>query len=215
MCVCLYRSGIWNFRSQTAFWWMRRAGIQKIVSREISDLFPPRTGWSEQTIRRTGSGRTMAGLKGTAVDCDNKQVAGISFGGRWHGLVILDAKDQVIRRALWNDGRIYEECDLSWTTWLGKKSFQNIRRIFPSPAFTAPKILWVKNKEARDFCPIRRSCPKELHCVRACPAYCTDVVRCFGMLIFDVRPVLVPDELDYLRIREEQLARKSTNPTRR
>ena len=39
-------------------------------------------------------------------------MAGISFGGQMHGLVILDKEDRVIRPAiLWNDGRTGEETD--------------------------------------------------------------------------------------------------------
>ena len=42
---------------------------------------------------------------------DASKVAGISFGGQMHGLVILDKEDHVIRPAiLWNDGRTKEEC---------------------------------------------------------------------------------------------------------
>ena len=54
----------------------------------------------------------MAGIKELIADVDKSQIAGISFGGQMHGLVILDEKDEVIRPAiLWNDGRTTEECD--------------------------------------------------------------------------------------------------------
>ena len=54
----------------------------------------------------------MTGLKELIKDVDKSQVAGISFGGQMHGLVILDENDEVIRPALlWNDGRTKEECD--------------------------------------------------------------------------------------------------------
>lgn len=54
----------------------------------------------------------MEGIRELLKDADKNQVAGISFGGQMHGLVILDEKDQVIRPAiLWNDGRTTEECD--------------------------------------------------------------------------------------------------------
>ena len=84
--------------------------IKKIVSREYPIYFP-HPGWSEQNPEDWFN-QTMDGLKELLADCDRSQVAGISFGGQMHGLVILDKDDKVIRPALlWNDGRTYEECD--------------------------------------------------------------------------------------------------------
>lgn len=52
----------------------------------------------------------MEGIKELTSECDKSQVAGISFGGQMHGLVVLDKEDQVIRPAiLWNDGRTTKE----------------------------------------------------------------------------------------------------------
>lgn len=54
----------------------------------------------------------MEGIKELTSECDKSQVAGISFGGQMHGLVVLDKEDQVIRPAiLWNDGRTTKETD--------------------------------------------------------------------------------------------------------
>ena len=52
--------------------------------------------------------RRCTGLKELLEGSDKSELAGISFGGQMHGLVILDKDDQVIRPAiLWNDGRTY------------------------------------------------------------------------------------------------------------
>ena len=84
--------------------------IQNIVSREYPISFP-HPGWSEQNPEDWFA-ETMTGLKELLQDADKSQVAGVSFGGQMHGLVILDEADAVIRPAiLWNDGRTYEECD--------------------------------------------------------------------------------------------------------
>ena len=84
--------------------------IKKIVSKEYPIYFP-HPGWSEQKPEDWFAG-TMDGLKELLDGCDKEQVAGISFGGQMHGLVILDEEDRVIRPALlWNDGRTWEECD--------------------------------------------------------------------------------------------------------
>ncbi len=84
--------------------------IQNIVSREYPISFP-HPGWSEQNPEDWFA-ETMTGLKELLQDADKSQVAGLSFGGQMHGLVILDEADAVIRPAiLWNDGRTFEECD--------------------------------------------------------------------------------------------------------
>ena len=83
--------------------------IQKIVSREYP-LYFPHPGWSEQKPEDWYE-QVMDGMKELIAEADKSKVAGISFGGQMHGLVILDKEDQVIRPAiLWNDGRPYEGC---------------------------------------------------------------------------------------------------------
>ena len=84
--------------------------IVNIVSREYP-LYFPHPGWSEQKPEDWYA-QTMDGIKELIKDVDKSQVAGISFGGQMHGLVILDKEDNVIRPAiLWNDGRTTEETD--------------------------------------------------------------------------------------------------------
>ena len=84
--------------------------IVNIVSREYP-IFFPHPGWSEQNPEDWYE-QTMAGLKELLEKCDKSKVAGISFGGQMHGLVALDADDQVIRPAiLWNDGRTAKQTD--------------------------------------------------------------------------------------------------------
>ena len=84
--------------------------VKNIVSREYP-LYFPNPGWSEQKPEDWYK-ETMQGLKELLEGFPKEEVAGISFGGQMHGLVILDDKDEVIRPAiLWNDGRTTEECD--------------------------------------------------------------------------------------------------------
>ena len=86
--------------------------IKKIVSKEYP-LFFPNPGWSEQNPEDWFE-QSMNGLKELTAECDKSQIAGISFGGQMHGLVVLDEEDNVIRPAiLWNDGRTGEETEYS------------------------------------------------------------------------------------------------------
>ena len=128
--------------------------IQNIVSREYPIYFP-NPGWSEQKPEDWYE-QTMIGIEELLKDADKSQVAGISFGGQMHGLVILDAQDNVIRPALlWNDGRTYEECDYL-NDVIGKEKLSEYTANISFTGFTAPKILWVKNKEPENFARIAK-----------------------------------------------------------
>ena len=84
--------------------------IVNIVSKEYP-LYFPQPGWSEQNPQDWYEA-TVLGIKELIRDVDKSQVAGISFGGQMHGLVILDEDDNVIRPAiLWNDGRTGAETE--------------------------------------------------------------------------------------------------------
>ena len=72
--------------------------IKKIVSKEYPIYFP-HPGWSEQKPEDWFAG-DHGRLKELLDGSDKEQVAGISFGGQMHGLVILDEADNVIRPAL-------------------------------------------------------------------------------------------------------------------
>lgn len=181
--------------------------IQKIVSKEYP-LFFPHPGWSEQNPEDWYT-QSMEGLKELLADCDKTQVAGISFGGQMHGLVILDEADQVIRPAiLWNDGRTSEECDYL-NQVIGKDKLSEYTANISFTGFTAPKILWVKDKEPDNFAKIRKiMLPKDYLAYKLTGVHCTDVSDASGMLLFDVKNRCWSREMcEICGVKEEQLAR--------
>ncbi len=181
--------------------------IQKIVSKEYPIYFP-QPGWSEQNPEDWYE-QTMAGLKELLAECDKSQVAGISFGGQMHGLVILDGQDQVIRPALlWNDGRTYEECDYL-NQVIGKEKLSQYTANIAFTGFTAPKVLWVKNKEPENFARIAKiMLPKDYIAYKLSGVHCTDVSDASGMLLFDVKNRCWSEKmLEICGIREEQMAK--------
>ena len=130
--------------------------IRKIVSKEYPIYFPHR-GWSEQKPEDWFSG-TMNGLKELLTDCEKEQVAGISFGGQMHGLVILDKNDQVIRPALlWNDGRTWEECDYL-NNVIGKEKLSEYTANIPSRALPLQRFFGSEIRSRRTLRGSRRSC---------------------------------------------------------
>jgi len=181
--------------------------IQRIVSKEYP-LYFPHPGWSEQKPEDWYE-QTIAGLKELLADADKSQVAGISFGGQMHGLVILDKENQVIRPAiLWNDGRTWEENDYL-NQVIGKEQLSEYTANISFTGFTAPKILWVKNKEPENFAKIEKiMLPKDYLAYRLTGVHCTDVSDASGMLLFDVKKRCWSKEMcEICHVKEEQLAK--------
>ena len=179
--------------------------ILKIVSREYPICFP-KPGWSEQNPYDWFT-QSMDGLKELLDGTDRSLVAGISFGGQMHGLVILDDQDQVIRPAiLWNDGRTYEECDYL-NNVIGKDKLSEYTANIAFAGFTAPKILWVKKHEPENFARIKKiMLPKDYLAYRLTGVFCTDVSDASGMLLFDVKNRCWSKEMmEICDVKEEQL----------
>lgn len=160
--------------------------ILNIVSREYP-LYFPHPGWSEQKPEDWYT-QTMEGIRELLKDADKSQVAGISFGGQMHGLVILDKDDNVIRPAiLWNDGRTTEETDYL-NQVIGKEKLSEYTANIAFAGFTAPKLLWVRNKEPENFARIAKiMLPKDYIAYKLTGVHCTDVSDASGMLLFDVK----------------------------
>lgn len=180
--------------------------IQNIVSREYP-LYFPHPGWSEQNPEDWYE-QTITGIGELLKDADKSQVAGISFGGQMHGLVILDKNDTVIRPAiLWNDGRTYEECDYL-NEVIGREKLSGYTANISFTGFTAPKILWVKNKEPENFARIEKiMLPKDYIAYKLTGVHCTDVSDASGMLLFDVKNRRWSQEMcDICGIQMSQLA---------
>ena len=160
--------------------------IVKIVSRDYP-LYFPHPGWSEQNPEDWYE-QSVAGLKELLDGCDKSQVAGISFGGQMHGLVILDENDAVIRPAiLWNDGRTTKETEYL-NTVIGKDKLSEYTANIAFAGFTAPKILWVKENEPENFAKIAKiMLPKDYLAYRLTGTFCTDLSDASGMLLLDVK----------------------------
>lgn len=179
--------------------------IKKIVSREYP-LYFPKDGWSEQKPEDWLS-ETIEGIKELIFDCDKEKIAGISFGGQMHGLVVLDSEDRVIRPAiLWNDGRATDETDYL-NTVIGKEKLSAYTANVAFAGFTAPKILWMKKNEPENFEQIRKiMLPKDYLIYMLTGTFATDVSDASGMLLMDVKNRRWSNEmLDICGIQEKQL----------
>lgn len=159
--------------------------LVKTVSKEYP-LYFPRSGWSEQNPTDWFLA-VKEGLKELAA-CADEKIAGISFGGQMHGLVILDKDDNVLRPAiLWNDGRSTEETDYL-NNVIGKEKLSKLTANIAFAGFTAPKILWVKNNEPEIFEKIAKiMLPKDYISYMLSGNFSTDYSDASGMLLLDVK----------------------------
>ncbi len=181
--------------------------IRNIVSKEYPISFP-HPGWSEQNPEDWYE-KTMEGLRDLLAGQDKTQVAGLSFGGQMHGLVILDQNDKVIRPAiLWNDGRTGEECRYLNET-IGREKISSYTANIAFSGFTAPKLLWLKKHEPENFSKICKiMLPKDYLAYRLTGVHCTDVSDASGMLLFDVEHRKWSAEMcELCSVRPEQLAK--------
>lgn len=168
--------------------------IEKIVSKEYP-LYFPNPGWSEQKPEDWWT-QVKAGIKELVAEADKSKVAGISFGGQMHGLVVLDENDNVIRPALlWNDGRTTEETDYL-NNVIGKDKLSQYTANIAFTGFTAPKVLWIKNKEPENFKKIKKiMLPKDYIAYMLSGVHCTDYSDASGMLLMDVKNKCWSDEM--------------------
>ncbi|MDD3746178.1 MAG: xylulokinase [Anaerostipes sp.] len=179
--------------------------VENVVSREYK-LYFPHTGWSEQKPEDWFL-QSMEGIKELIKDFDKDKIAGISFGGQMHGLVILDKDDQLIRPAiLWNDGRTQEETDYL-NDVIGKDRLSDDTANIAFAGFTAPKILWLKKHEPENFEKICKiMLPKDYLAYKLSGSFCTDYSDASGMLLLDVKnKCWSKDMLEICSIKEEQL----------
>ena len=181
--------------------------IVRVTSREYP-LYFPHPGWSQQNPEDWYK-QSMDGLCELLDGIDKSQVAGISFGGQMHGLVVLDENDQVIRPAiLWNDGRTFRENDYL-NQVIGKEKLSEYTANISFTGFTAPKILWMKNNEPENFARIKKiRLPKDYLAYRLTGVHCTDVSDASGMLLFDVKNRCWSEEMcEICGVHKEQLAK--------
>lgn len=179
--------------------------IHNIVSKEYPLSFP-HPGWSEQNPQDWKE-QSLAGIKELIADADKSQIAGISFGGQMHGLVVLDENDEVIRPAiLWNDGRTTKETDYL-NEVIGKDKLSKYTANIAFAGFTAPKILWMKEQEPENFAKINKiMLPKDYLAYVLSGVHCTDYSDASGMLLLDVEHKCWSKEmLEICNVKEEQL----------
>jgi xylulokinase len=146
-------------------------------------LSTPKPGWAEQDPEDwwRESAAVLEELGGAG------EVAGIGLSGQMHGLVALDADEQVLRPAiLWNDQRTAAECE-EIEKRIGLSRLIEATGNRALTGFTAPKLLWLRHNEPDVYGRIRHILlPKDYVRLRLCGERAIDVADASGTLLFDV-----------------------------
>ncbi|MDR1483402.1 MAG: xylulokinase [Planctomycetaceae bacterium] len=166
-------------------------GKGKILAGNLQDYpcYAPKPLWSEQNPDDWWQA-TIKSVRNVMKNGKIKphDVKAIGLSGQMHGSVFLDKNNNVIRKAiLWNDQRTVKECGEVTDAAGGREA---LIKLVSNPAltgFTAPKIVWLRNNEPRNFDKLKKVLlPKDEIRRRLTGEYATEVSDASGMLLLDV-----------------------------
>ncbi len=148
----------------------------------------PRAGWTEQSPELWWDGAVAAvrqALASSGVGGD--AVAAVGLTGQMHGLVVLDAADDVLRPAiLWNDQRTAAACEAIRAA-IGPQQLIEITGNDALTGFTAPKLVWVRDQEPDVWSRVAHVLlPKDYVRLRLTGDHALDKADGAGTLLFDL-----------------------------
>ena len=149
-------------------------------------LHQPKNGWAEQDPEDWWQA-VKTTLRAITPKATDGEIVGIGLSGQMHGLVMLNERNEVIRRAiLWCDGRSTEECaDIEKT--VGRERLIDITANPAIVGFTASKILWVRKHEPENYAACRMMLlPKDYIRFRLTGEFATEVSDASGTQLLDV-----------------------------
>lgn len=148
----------------------------------------PHPLWSEQQPRDWYDGAVVAIRAAlVAAGAVGSRVVAVGLTGQMHGMVALDERGEVVRPAiLWNDQRTAAECD-EIRARVGRSRLIAISGNDALTGFTAPKILWTRQREPDVYARIRHILlPKDYLRYRLTGEYAMDKADGSGTLLFDL-----------------------------
>jgi xylulokinase len=172
-------------------------------------LYTDHHGWSEQDPEDWWQATdrcvrdVVAKLPGRG-----SEVVAIGLSGQMHGLVALDERNRVLRRAiLWNDQRCEQECVRITEAVGGMEAVIDATNNRLITGFTAGKIAWLRDHEPALFAQMTHVLnPKDFLRWRITGDFVTDVSEASGTGLFDVRhKVWSPAMVDAVGITADML----------
>ena len=136
--------------------------------------------WADASVQAIRGALAQAGISGD-------QVRGVGLSGQMHGLVILDASNQVIRPSLiWCDQRSQPQVDFI-NAKVGKEKVLEWTANPVLTGFTLPKLLWVRDHEPQNFERVKKMLlPKDYVRFTLTGEFASEVSDASGTAVFDV-----------------------------
>ncbi|MBP1757649.1 MAG: xylB, partial [Firmicutes bacterium] len=155
---------------------------------EAYPLHAPHPGWTQQDPADWWQG-TVTAIKKVVAACPDHQIAAIGLSGQMHGMVALDAANQVVREAiLWNDQRTESQCREITDAAGGLDHLLAATNNQMLTGYTGGKILWMKQNEPDNYARTRVVInPKDYIRYRLTGVICTDVSDASGFGFYDVQ----------------------------
>ena len=151
-------------------------------------LYQEKNGWAEQEpadwwIAARDTLRAVISQSGV----NPADIKGIGISGQMHGLVMLDAGNNVLRRSIiWCDQRTAKEC-AEITEMVGADKLIEITANPALTGFTASKILWVRNNEPEIYAKTAHILlPKDYIRFMLTGDFATEVSDASGMQLLDI-----------------------------
>ena len=152
-------------------------------------LQTPKPLWSEQDPHEWWKGTATSIRKALAeAGATGADVAAVGLTGQMHGLVLLDARRNVLRPAiLWNDQRTGAECEEIHRRVGRAELIREVGNVALT-GFTAPKILWVRNNEPAVYAKAKLVLlPKDYVRLRLTGEAAMDKADGSGTILFDLK----------------------------
>jgi len=165
-----------------------RGKVRHSFTSPHEDMRMERPLWAEQRPENWWDAAQLA-IRGVLnlAGASGKDVRGIGLSGQMHGLVLLDAANQVIRPALiWCDQRSQAQVD-AINNLVGKETVVASTANPVLTGFTLPKLLWVRDNEPANFARVRKILlPKDYLRFQLTGEHVCDVSDASGTALFDV-----------------------------
>lgn len=151
-------------------------------------LYQEKNGWAEQDPQdwwQAASDTIADVIERTGIDAG--EIRGVGISGQMHGLVMLDAGGNILRRSIiWCDQRTAAEC-AEITEKVGARRLIEITANPALTGFTASKILWVRNHDPELYARCAHILlPKDFIRYKLTGDFATEVSDASGMQLLDV-----------------------------